>query len=198
MDNLEKLNINKQKNELRLYKREMRKIYTQDRVQYNCDAESLKHQLQQSALINSDKLVSGYWPLADEIDPRPWMRLFDAMGGRIALPRVLKDKELTFNLWDFEQPLTLSSLGVMEPEDSTVSVCPDIILTPLLACDRHGHRLGYGHGHFDRALAALRLRPQSLITIGLAFDEQIVDHVPHNDHDQSLDYVITPTTFYRF
>jgi 5-formyltetrahydrofolate cyclo-ligase len=67
-----------------------------------------------------------------------------------------------------------------------------VLLVPLLAFDPMGYRLGYGGGFYDRTLAKLRER-QPAIAIGLAFDEQRVDAVPHLDYDQRLDWVLTPS-----
>jgi 5-formyltetrahydrofolate cyclo-ligase len=58
---------------------------------------------------------------------------------------------------------------------------------PLAAFDRRGHRIGYGKGFYDRALANL---PHAT-TIGLAFATQEIDHVPDEAHDRALDFVVT-------
>jgi 5-formyltetrahydrofolate cyclo-ligase len=55
-----------------------------------------------------------------------------------------------------------------------------------------GYRLGYGGGFYDRTLARLRaVKP--IVAVGLAYDAQRVDSVPHHDYDQRLDWVLTPT-----
>lgn len=66
----------------------------------------------------------------------------------------------------------------------------DVMLVPGIAFDEHGNRLGQGGGYYDRYLP--HMRPDAL-TIGIAFDEQIVDEVPHRPHDRSVGYVVTPT-----
>ena len=57
------------------------------------------------------------------------------------------------------------------------------MLVPLLAFDARGYRLGYGGGFYDRTIAQLR-NQKPVLTIGIAFDEQRVDAVPHVDYDQ--------------
>ena len=69
---------------------------------------------------------------------------------------------------------------------------PDILLVPLLAFDAQGRRLGYGGGFYDRTLAGLRARKR-IVAVGLAYDEQQIDEVPHLDYDQRLDWVLTPS-----
>ncbi len=66
-----------------------------------------------------------------------------------------------------------------------------MVLVPLLAVDREGWRLGYGGGFYDRTLQGLRAR-KPIIAIGLAYEEQVVDAVPHLDYDEPLDWVLTP------
>lgn len=64
---------------------------------------------------------------------------------------------------------------------------PDIIITPLIAFDREGHRLGQGGGFFDRYFTT-----STALKVGLAFAQQEVPHIPAEAHDQKLDWIITP------
>jgi 5-formyltetrahydrofolate cyclo-ligase len=63
---------------------------------------------------------------------------------------------------------------------------------PLLAFDAAGWRLGYGGGFYDRTLRRLRAR-KAIVAVGLAYDEQRIDAVPHLDYDERLDWVLTPS-----
>jgi 5-formyltetrahydrofolate cyclo-ligase len=68
----------------------------------------------------------------------------------------------------------------------------DIIFIPGLAFDLHGHRLGRGHGYYDRYLSGLdhyRVRP---ILVGLCLDEQLFESVPIEEHDVVMDFICTP------
>ena len=67
---------------------------------------------------------------------------------------------------------------------------PDILLVPLLAFDRTGHRLGYGGGYYDRTIAELRVR-KPVVAVGLAFAAQEVPEVPATPRDARLDLVLT-------
>jgi 5-formyltetrahydrofolate cyclo-ligase len=75
---------------------------------------------------------------------------------------------------------------VLEPFSTVPTAIPNVLLVPLLAFDRQGHRLGYGQGHFDRFL-----HQHKVITIGIGFKGQEVDKVPYQIHDFSLDYILT-------
>ena len=88
--------------------------------------------------------------------------------------------------------LTTSRFGISEPGPERPEVRPDHALVPLLAFDDDGYRLGYGGGFYDRTLAAVRAA-KPVVVIGLAYDEQLVDAVPHLDYDQRLDWVLTPS-----
>jgi 5-formyltetrahydrofolate cyclo-ligase len=81
---------------------------------------------------------------------------------------------------------------IAEPKPDKPVLYPDILIVPLLAFDRAGGRLGYGGGFYDRTLRDLRAR-KPVLAVGLAFDEQQVDAVPHLDYDERLDWVLRPS-----
>jgi 5-formyltetrahydrofolate cyclo-ligase len=87
--------------------------------------------------------------------------------------------------------LRRSRFGVLEPSPDRASLAPDIVLVPLLGFDRAGHRIGYGQGHYDRTLSALRARGP-VLAIGLAFAAQETPDALAQGHDQRLDAVLTP------
>ena len=64
----------------------------------------------------------------------------------------------------------------------------DMIVVPLVAFDRTGARLGYGGGCYDRYLPTLSPACQ---VVGIAFDEQRIDHVPTDAHDLPLPNIIS-------
>jgi 5-formyltetrahydrofolate cyclo-ligase len=70
---------------------------------------------------------------------------------------------------------------------------PNVMLVPLAAFDARGHRLGYGAGHYDRAIARLQERGLRPRLVGIAFDSQRVDRVPDEPHDVPLDAILTET-----
>jgi 5-formyltetrahydrofolate cyclo-ligase len=138
-------------------------------------------------------VVSAYWPYRTEIDPRPLMARLAAAGARLALPVTPirgSDAPLTFRLWAEGDRLAPGHFPVHEPHPDAEAVEPDLLLVPLLAFDRRGHRLGYGAGHFDRTIARLRaLKPVRVL--GLAFADQAVETLPADPHDERLDGVVT-------
>ena len=141
--------------------------------------------------ISRGFVVAGYWPIRGEIDPHPLMEKFAAAGARLALPLIIaRDQPLVFRAWSPADPMRRGPLGISEPMPEKPELSPDLLLVPLAAFDRSGHRIGYGAGHYDRTLEALR-RQKVVTTIGLAFAVQEIPKVPALPHDVMLDYVLT-------
>ena len=142
--------------------------------------------------LTRDTVVSAYWPLKGELDPRPALKAFAARGAKVALPRVTGDGQpLAFHLWRPEDRLIEGRFKVMEPGPNSPPAIPDILLVPLLAFDRACRRLGHGKGYYDRTLQGLRATDPAVLAIGVAFALQEVERVPTDAYDQTLDMVIT-------
>ena len=136
-------------------------------------------------------IVSGFMPLKSEINPLPLMRKLAGQGARLALPVVTgRGKSLVMREWVFGEPLIAGVWGTREPKPEAAEVDPDILLVPLLAFDRTGHRIGYGAGYYDLTLAQLRAR-KPIIAVGLAFAAQEVAAIPATPRDARLDLVLT-------
>jgi 5-formyltetrahydrofolate cyclo-ligase len=148
--------------------------------------------------IAAGTIVSGYSPIRSEIDPVPLMRALAAKGVRLALPAVLaRGKTLAFRKWSPDDRLMMGPLGILEPSPAAAEIVPDIMLVPLAAFDRSGHRIGYGAGHYDYTLAHLR-KAKAIIAIGIAFAAQEIEAIPALSHDVPLDFVLTETKAFDF
>lgn len=143
--------------------------------------------------IAGDAVVSGFASLPEELRTWPLLRRLHGEGRRLALPVMQgKGKPLLFRAWAPGDAMDSAVWGIAEPKADKPSLEPDIVLVPLLAFDAAGRRLGYGGGFYDRTLSTLRtLKP--IVAVGLAWDEQRVDAVPHLDYDERLDWVLTPS-----
>jgi 5-formyltetrahydrofolate cyclo-ligase len=143
-------------------------------------------------------VVSGYSPIRSELDPIPLMRALAAQGARLALPVIAaRDRPLSFRAWSPGDSLARGLFGILEPMPEAAELIPDTLLVPLAAFDRLGHRIGYGAGHYDRSLAALRAA-RDIVAIGMAFATQEIEAVPMQPHDVALDYVLTETQSFDF
>ena len=136
-------------------------------------------------------VVSGFMPLKSEINPLPLLRKLAEQGAALALPVVAgKGQPLIMRGWTFGGPLASGVWGIREPMPDAPAVDPDILIVPLLAFDRRGHRLGYGAGYYDMTLTALRSK-KPIVAIGIGYAAQEVDTVPITPHDARLDLVLT-------
>jgi 5-formyltetrahydrofolate cyclo-ligase len=136
-------------------------------------------------------IISGYLPIADEMDPLPAMRELAGAGWTLALPVVSgKGAALTFRQWRDGDPLEDGSLRTRHPLPNAPQLRPDVLLVPLLAFDARGQRMGWGGGFYDRTLQALRMEKE-ILALGVAYGGQRVDKVPSGPHDVPLDAVVT-------
>jgi 5-formyltetrahydrofolate cyclo-ligase len=136
-------------------------------------------------------IVSGFMPLKSEISPLPLMRKVAAAGAQLALPVVAgRGKPLVMRAYAFGDELAAGQWGIRQPKSEAPEVAPDILIVPLLAFDRAGHRLGYGAGYYDMTINSLRAN-KPVTAIGIAFATQEIDAVPITARDARLDLVLT-------
>jgi 5-formyltetrahydrofolate cyclo-ligase len=148
--------------------------------------------------IAQGAVVSGYSPIRNELDPMPLMHKLAGLGARLALPSVTaRGHALIFRAFSPGDRLTLGALGIPEPSPAAAEVVPDVMLVPLAAFDRLGHRIGYGAGHYDFTFAHLR-KTKPVIGVGLAFTAQEIKAIPALSHDVALDYVLTEAKVFDF
>lgn len=144
------------------------------------------------ALPTAGAVVSGFSAIGAELNPFPLMMRLAEAGQTLALPVITpKGNPLIMRRWAPGEPLRQGLWGIREPHATAAEVDPDVLLVPLLAFDGAGRRLGYGAGYYDRTIGRLR-KLKTVIAIGVAYDEQEVAEVPVDEHDQLLDWVLTP------
>lgn len=145
--------------------------------------------------LPSGDLVAVYRAMGSELDPEPLARALASSGRRLCLPVVLeRDAPMIFRAWYPGDPLEIDAAGCPAPLPLAEAVDPDLIVTPLLAFDDTGGRLGQGGGYYDRTFAA---RPD-VTRIGLAFAGQRVNVLPVEVHDIRLHGVLTETGYTPF
>ena len=138
-----------------------------------------------------------YGASAEEADPVVLESALRERGVRIAYPRVAGPRLLELHWVDGPDVLTEGAFGLTEPRPETPSVSLhriSAIVVPGIAFDADGTRLGFGGGFYDTLLEENENLPP---TIGIAYDEQIVEHVPHDERDRPVDVVVTPTRTLR-
>jgi 5-formyltetrahydrofolate cyclo-ligase len=146
--------------------------------------------------IPAGTVVAGFWPIRDEIDPRPLMEHLRQAGHRLCLP-VVADPHLVFRELTPDTELEQAGFGTIQPGAHVQELRPDVLLMPLAGFDRYGNRIGYGKGHYDTAIAALE-KTGPVLCIGLAFGVQEVDLVPAEGHDKPLAGILTENGYRAF
>ena len=139
----------------------------------------------------SGEIVSGFMPMKTEINPLPLLRRLADAGAELALPVIDKrGKPLIMRAWKIGDDLKAGQWGIREPLPQAAQVDPDILLVPLAAFDRAGHRIGYGAGYYDMTIHALRAK-KKVVAIGIAFAAQEIPRVPATERDERLDFIMT-------
>lgn len=143
--------------------------------------------LEQLPEFKQAKVVMLYYPKHHEVDLRPILQKYQ--NEKTLLLPVTRRNGLEVRPYLGEEHMVLGKFGVMEPDSPTYIGPIDLVITPGVAFDDSCHRLGRGGGYYDRFLARL----VGGTRIGVGFDFQMFDSVPHGLLDQRLDAVITPS-----
>lgn len=143
------------------------------------------------------KCIAVYYPTGSEarfVSNREKLFLFD-QHPVIAFPLVRSETNMSFFAFDMNDDWSVLEtpreiVTELDPSRHVLPESIDLVLVPGIAFDKHGNRLGQGGGFYDRFLPHLSAES---MTIGIAFDEQIVDEVPREATDCRVDYIVTPT-----
>lgn len=133
-----------------------------------------------------------YYPTRNEVDVRPLVNDLWRRKKVVVFPRICPDT----NLMEFRQvysfdDFTAGSFKLMEPDISCSIWAPEqieVVIVPGVAFDLQGYRIGFGGGYYDRFLPALK---QGAIKIAPVFEFQIIDELPHEEHDQKVDWLVS-------
>jgi 5-formyltetrahydrofolate cyclo-ligase len=144
------------------------------------------------------QVVSGFWPMRSEVDVRPLMFALREKGARLCLPAILDKTTIVFRELVRGAALVEMGFGTAGPSEEAPLLDPSIMLIPLAAFDKRGHRIGYGAGYYDRAIARLTQNGKAPRLVGIAFNCQEVAEVPDEAHDVILPEIITESGLRRF
>jgi 5-formyltetrahydrofolate cyclo-ligase len=159
------------------------------------DAAAVAHLLR--AVPDSARSVSGFMAIRTEVSPLEAMVDLHARGVTVSVPVIeAAGRPLKFSRWTPDCALRDGPFGALIPEIDDF-VLPKVLITPLVAFDGRGYRLGYGGGFYDRTFVSLR-RHHPVLTIGFAYSAQELPEVPIEPTDQRLDMIVTETGIRRF
>jgi len=162
--------------------------------------DSLPNELQEkmSAIIQtkvlnlyefvSAKTIAAYHPIGSEVNTQKILYFVLQLNKRLLLPRVEDESEIIFaEVKDLEKDLQVGKYKIKEPKSHCLKVDKmNLVLVPGIAWDEHGHRLGYGKGYYDRYLTNLQTK-----SIGLAYDLQVLENIPHGNNDFRVNLIVT-------
>lgn len=159
-------------------------------------ADQLLTHLDSLSSWRSANVVASYRAIKDELDLTSIDLYALESGKNIVYPAVVSSGLMEFRAWSSGERLNEGQLGLHEP-DVGAKVVPveqiDFFLIPLLACDARGYRLGYGGGYYDRALAGARG-----FRCGAGYEDQYIQTLPAEEHDQRLDAFLSARGIIRF
>ncbi len=187
------------KHELRAKYRKLRSALTEQ--QQLIAANNLLNNLISLPEIQTAQHIAGYWPNDKEISPLLFMEKMLSLGKNCYLPLIMGDKSLLldFASYKLDSNMKKNKYGIYEPTENLSQTLTEklellnVILTPLVAFDTNGNRLGMGAGYYDATLSKLidiefEKRP---VIIGLAHSLQEAETLPSAEWDWSLNIVVT-------
>ncbi len=158
---------------------------------WRIDASLVMAEVGATIAVEPGEVVSGFWPMRSEVDVRPLLFSFMERGARLCLPAILDRTTIVFRELIRGAAMVDMGFGTLGPGPDAEVLEPSLMLVPLAAFDRRGHRVGYGAGYYDRAIARLHGMGRKPRLIGVAFDCQEVPLVPEEWHDVIIPEILT-------
>lgn len=142
-------------------------------------------------------MIAAYVPAADEPGRLDHLTSLSSRDARVLLPIVHGYREpLDWGWYDGPDALVAGPYGLWQPAYAAKNYSPlnaDLVIVPGLALTFAGARLGRGGGFYDRALVGV---PRAH-TIGLVYDDELLDELPTEPHDVEVGWVCTPSDLRR-
>lgn len=179
-----------EKRRLRTLLRQQRRALSAQDIKKN--SQRIAARLCAQAMFHHARQVLLYSPDENEVETEGVRQAARRRGINVYYPRVTADKQrVEFVRRHDNEQLIPGVFDILVPpgEDLLTSVAQtDLVLIPGVGFDRAGHRLGRGRGYYDRALRGVLA---GALRVGLAYDYQVVSHIPVDEHDERLDYIVT-------
>lgn len=170
-------------------------ITEEERIEYS---EMITESVLMLPEFNNSQTIMLFASLPDEFDTLPLIEQALMMGRSVLMPKVdWRRRKLLICRIDAISDLEEGYWGILEPPEERSMDAEDIdfILTPGMAFDIVGNRLGRGGGYYDRLLSE---RGMDAITCGAAYDCQVFAQIPHDEHDRTIDMLVTEQRVMRF
>jgi len=169
-------------------------------------AQQLVFQFKQQSVFQSAQNVALYLAFNGEIDTQPLIEHLWSLQRNVFVPILhpFCKGHLLFQALSPDTQMRNNQFGILEPTLDVRYVCPldklQLVLTPLVAFDSSGNRLGMGGGFYDRTLLALQNRSMKhqATVAGLAHEFQLASTLPIETWDIALPYILTSSKLYSF
>ena len=185
-------------------KKDFRKQLIESRKNKDSEFISINSQIITEKLLSMDCLqqantVMLYLDFNNEVKTDQLITKLISLRKTVASPVTIKDerKLIPYEIINLKEGINLGAYGIREPNKNISNEIDvkniDVLIVPAVAYDKNCYRLGYGGGYYDRFIERLR---DDAITIGIAFDLQLFDSIPKEEHDAQLNYIITESSTY--
>lgn len=152
----------------------------------------IRDEVRAHPLYHQANCISSYISVRSEVSNHGGILRAIESGKITCVPKVFGNEIKLFRVQNMAEDLATGTFGVLEPLPHCEEIPldqPTLHIIPGVVFDIHGNRIGYGKGYYDRFLEKL---PPSAVTVGLAFDCQVLESIPHEPTDIPLQYLITP------
>jgi 5-formyltetrahydrofolate cyclo-ligase len=156
-------------------------------------AQALAEILLSQPFMQRAATIAAYVSMGTEPGTGPLVEAWHEAGRHCLLPMLQPDNDLDWLRYRGSQSLAPARRGLLEPVGEPLGLDAiaraDVVIVPALAVDRSGWRLGRGGGSYDRALARV---PSGTPVIALVYAGEVLDAVPHDEHDRQVTAAATP------
>lgn len=194
--------MNEQSNGMPLDKGALRKAITKLRDGIPLEERIIRSEAACRYLANwmMDRGVTSfmcYVPFRSELNTRSLIEWGWRTGAEVVVPKCYPaDRSMTLHKLGSWSGLMAGAYGILEPDPDRCPALPDsyrpgLVVTPGIAFDQKGGRLGYGGGYYDRFAERLGRERADVTWLGLAFEDQLVEDIPMQAHDRRMDGIVT-------
>ncbi|MBQ7192592.1 MAG: 5-formyltetrahydrofolate cyclo-ligase [Paludibacteraceae bacterium] len=178
--------VAKEKAEIRGLDSQRRRVMTPEEVLEG--SHKIVEQIERMHCFKEAKTVLVYYPMHNEVDLRSLVKKY-ADEKQFLLPATLTSHLIEVREYIKGEPLKKGRFGIPEPQTPAFKGAIDLVLVPGVAFDKDLHRLGRGGGYYDRFLKRVKIK----MKIGVCYDFQLHDRLPHAVFDQLMNRVVTPS-----
>jgi len=157
-------------------------------------SEKILDKIMELPVFINCKNIMLYISFNKEVDTYPIANWCLGNGKTLVAPYCIpsEKKIIPFKINNLTNDLTKSTFGIMEPKHDLLKLFNikdiELIIVPGVVFDTHCNRIGFGVGYYDRFLPE---KSKNTLTIGIAYDYQIVDKIPTSEYDVPMDFIIT-------